>query len=161
MSDTRYYYVCQGATGCASAQGLTDDARTACASHSPLEEFLARHGGEVEPGSPVVDLVPLADRPDLSRLAWQAPMADCRLAGEDVDRFEGDQGGDLPGGIAALLAAAYFGEAGARAASTTTTGEPGPFDYVSPVALASYWLRHGARIGYWNGTEVKWRRETS
>lgn len=164
-------YVSQGAHGAASAQGLHADDRPrylaatySLQSYDRLERFLEAHADEIADGAPVVDLVPISDRDDLVRLAWDAPLCDATLTDDEVERWQGAEHARDPFGVSLILAGNYFGAAGVAAVSSTTSGdEVGPFDRVSPWRLARYWQGFGARVGVWDAAAgaVVWSGVTS
>lgn len=149
-------YITQGVHGCASADYVSNwelSNRGSISSYDNLDRFLDAHGDEITDGCPVVDLVPLTDRDDLTRLVWNAPMVDPRKVDDDIARWQGASGDKFDRMLAGTIAGNYFGAVGALAAVTTATDAPGPFDYVSPAMLAAYWQSHGARVGYWSATD--------
>ena len=83
-------------------------------------------------------------------LAFRAPMCNARLSEGEIDRFR-----DIKDVASSLVLQAFAqGDNQQRslavlaAVSLADKGkEPGPLDYVGPVAFAAWWRQHGARVG--------------
>jgi hypothetical protein len=83
-------------------------------------------------------------------LAFRAPMCNARLDEGEIDRFREikDVGSSL------VLQAFAQGDGQQRSLAALaaisiadTSKQPGPLDYVGPVAYAAWWREHGARVG--------------
>ncbi len=83
-------------------------------------------------------------------LAFLAPMCNARLGEGEIDRFRDitDVGSSL------VLQAFAQGDGQQRSMATLAaisiadkSNDPGPLDYVGPVAYAAWWRQHGARVG--------------
>jgi hypothetical protein len=83
-------------------------------------------------------------------LAFRAPMCKAHLSEGEIDRFKNIQGVEN-----SLVLRAFAqgdgqqrGLAALAAISLADPSEaPGPLDYVSPIAYAAWWRKHGARVG--------------
>jgi hypothetical protein len=83
-------------------------------------------------------------------LAFRAPMCNARLGEGEIDRFRDikDVGSSL------VLQAFAEGDNQQRSMAALAaisiadkSKEPGPLDYVGPVAYAAWWRQHDARVG--------------
>jgi hypothetical protein len=83
-------------------------------------------------------------------LAFRAPMCKPHLGEGEIDRFRdiADVGSSL------VLQAFAHGVSQQRSLAALAaisivdeSEQPGPLDYVSPVAYANWWREHGARVG--------------
>ena len=83
-------------------------------------------------------------------LAFRSPLCNPKLSDRQIDRFRNikdvenslviqafAQGDGQQRGLAALAAISL----------ADPSDEPGPLDYVSPVAFANWWRKNGARVG--------------
>jgi hypothetical protein len=117
--------------------------------HSPDESVKAIPGNydpsEVD-GCVVIDKREVLDKNP--GLALRSPMCKAKLSDNECDRFS-----DLRAGDSLVLLAFAQGDATQRtlaalaAISLQPSAEPGPLGYVSPVAFAAWWRKHGARVG--------------
>jgi hypothetical protein len=88
----------------------------------------------------------LEERPGL---AYRSPMSKATLQDGQTRRFRDI--GDIEDSI--VLKAFAEGDSTQRglaalaAVSLVTSDEPAPLDYLSPVAYAAWWRKHGARVG--------------
>ena len=108
-------------------------------------------------GALVIDKTPaLETRPFL---AYQSPLVSANLTGASVNTCPQPD----PLFTAAVLedpGNAFAGLLALQTCHQITNPEPGPLDFVSPVAYAEWWRDHGARIGRMNGQRIEWEVDT-
>jgi hypothetical protein len=115
------------------------------------EQFLECIPGHYDPsevdGCLVVDKRAVLDRKP--GLAYRAPMCKATLHDGETDRFRDIR--EIEDSI--VLKAFADGDAQQRtlaalaAVSLVPNDEPAPLDFISPVAYAAWWRKHGAHVG--------------
>ena len=154
MSKRDRIYVMSFGLGGNSGDGVSKDGNTYSSSWylSGPDEFVRLIPEHYNPsevdGCLVIDKrAVLETRPGL---AFRAPMCNARLGEGEIDRFR-----DITGVEDSMVLQAFAqGDnqqrslAALAAVSIADISEqPGPLDYVTPVAYAAWWREHGARVG--------------
>ena len=154
MSKRDRIFVMSFGLGGNSGDGITGAGNTYSSSwylNGP-DEFVRLIPDHYDPGE--VDGCLVIDKRDVLEtspgLAFRAPMCNARLGEGEIDRFRDIQ--DV--GSSLVLQAFAQGDNRQRSLAalaaisiTDRTEEPGPLDYVGPVAYAAWWQQHGARVG--------------
>jgi hypothetical protein len=154
LSGRNRIYVMSFGLGGNSGDGLTEDGNTYSSSwylNGP-DEFVKLIPDHYDPhevdGCLVIDKREVLEaRPGL---AYRAPMCNARLSEGEIDRFREIQ--DVGNSLVLQAFAQGDGQqrslAALAAISLADQGkEPGPLDYVGPVAYAAWGRDHGARVG--------------
>lgn len=135
-------------TGEISAEKLFDPPRFSERGSLSHLWSLERVLNDLAEGGFVMDLRPLADHPNVGSWAYQSPMPNGRIDGDEIDR--------LPDGVrhsAQSMLAGLDGDfqhlafLAAHAIGEPVNGSAGPFNSVSAAYRAVYWGSRGARIG--------------
>ena len=134
--------------------GVSNDGNTYSSSWylAGPDEFVKLIPGHYNP-SEVDGCLVIDKREALERkasLAFRAPMCRATLSEGEIDRLS-----DIKGVESSLVLQAFAQGDGqqqtlaalAAISLANSSSEPGPMDYVSPVAYAAWWQQRGARVG--------------
>jgi hypothetical protein len=126
--------------------------------HTEFRSGLRRALPDLAEGGYVIDLRPLANRPEIRLWQFQAPLPNGDIEGDAIGLFS-DEARESAAQMQPFLSGEFGVLAGlmAQKAGEPGDGAAGPFDYVSAAYLARYWEARGARVGRRVGNVLRWR----